>query len=36
MPKEWKDGIITNVELFKDYIRIPSESAASGVQFPRG
>lgn len=36
MPKEWKDGVITDVELFKDYIRITSESAASGVRFPRG
>ena len=36
MPKEWKDGVITDVELFKDYIRIASESAASGVRFPRG
>lgn len=35
MPKEWKDGVITDVELFKDYIRITSESAASGVRFPR-
>lgn len=36
MPKEWKDGTITNVELFKNHIRITSESAASGVRFPRG
>lgn len=34
MPKEWKDGVITDVELFKNSIRITSESAASGVRFP--
>lgn len=36
MPKEWKDGVITNVELYKDAIRITTDSASTGLRYPRG